>query len=95
MENDRGDVRKMLDVFVRETVNELFPTREACVDFYMQDENFARLQTGAQRHRCLFEFDDCVGIAAAMTAQQHRGLVHCMVPRWLNARAARPTLTRQ
>ncbi|MCX6620123.1 MAG: hypothetical protein NTY38_03405 [Acidobacteria bacterium] len=46
MEHDDGEVRKMLDAFVRETTAELFPTREACIDFYMQDENFERLRTG-------------------------------------------------
>ena len=44
MENDRGEVRKFLDSFVEETVNELFPTREACVEFYSRDENFAKLE---------------------------------------------------
>jgi radical SAM superfamily enzyme YgiQ (UPF0313 family) len=41
-----GDVGKMLQSFISETTNELFPTREACIEFYMKDENFQRLQTG-------------------------------------------------
>lgn len=46
MEHDTGAVREYLDNFVRETVNELFPTPEACIEFYSQDEHFARLQAG-------------------------------------------------
>jgi radical SAM superfamily enzyme YgiQ (UPF0313 family) len=46
MERSTGAVRKFLDDFVTETTNELFPTREACVEFYSSEENFARLQRG-------------------------------------------------
>jgi radical SAM superfamily enzyme YgiQ (UPF0313 family) len=46
MEQDRGPVRKFLDDFVAETTNELFPTREECVQFYSKEENFQRLLSG-------------------------------------------------
>ncbi len=38
--------RTFLDDFVRETINELFPTREACIQHYSTEENFAKLQHG-------------------------------------------------
>ncbi len=46
MENDDGPVRKLLDGFVYETIHELFPTREACIEFYSQEDNFQRLLNG-------------------------------------------------
>ena len=46
MEAAEGPVKHLLDDFVRETVGELFPTREACIDFYRQPGNFKRLCEG-------------------------------------------------
>ncbi|MBS1857786.1 MAG: cobalamin-dependent protein [Acidobacteria bacterium] len=46
MENSDGKVREFLDGFVSETINELFPSREACIEYYSKDENFAKLQRG-------------------------------------------------
>ena len=46
MENGGPAVRAFLDRFVAETTGELFPSREACVAFYAQDENFAALERG-------------------------------------------------
>ncbi|MEP6714784.1 MAG: radical SAM protein [Terriglobia bacterium] len=46
MESDNGVVRKFLDDFIDETRNELFLTREECIDFYSQEENFQRLLRG-------------------------------------------------
>jgi protein involved in polysaccharide export with SLBB domain/radical SAM superfamily enzyme YgiQ (UPF0313 family) len=46
MERASGPLRQFVDSFVAETVRELFPTREACVEFYSRDENFERLLTG-------------------------------------------------
>lgn len=45
-EQKQGSVRKFLDGFTGETVNELYPTREACVEFYNREENFQRLLNG-------------------------------------------------
>jgi radical SAM superfamily enzyme YgiQ (UPF0313 family) len=46
MENGGPVIRGFLEDFVRETVGELFPTRESCVEFYSRDENFAKLEAG-------------------------------------------------
>jgi radical SAM superfamily enzyme YgiQ (UPF0313 family) len=43
MEKATGVLAKFLADFVTETKNELFPTREACVEFYTREENFERL----------------------------------------------------
>jgi radical SAM superfamily enzyme YgiQ (UPF0313 family) len=46
MENDQGVLGKYLNAFVEETRNELFPSREACLEFYTKEENFQRLLSG-------------------------------------------------
>jgi len=46
MEQGNEAVKGFLDEFVAETKGELFPTREACIEYYAQDENFAKLQQG-------------------------------------------------
>ncbi len=46
LEEGGPEVRAFLDQFVGETKGELFPTREACIDFYAQDENFEKLGRG-------------------------------------------------
>jgi radical SAM superfamily enzyme YgiQ (UPF0313 family) len=46
MESSTGPVRDFLDRFVGETIGELFPTREACLAFYSDDENFRKLLNG-------------------------------------------------
>lgn len=46
MENDSGAMHDFLDGFVRETKGELFPSRQACVDFYSDETNFQRLLRG-------------------------------------------------
>jgi radical SAM superfamily enzyme YgiQ (UPF0313 family) len=46
MRQHGGSVRKFLDDFLRETTNELFPSRQACLSFYSQDENFELLRQG-------------------------------------------------
>ena len=43
LESAQGVLGKFLTDFVTETRNELFPTREACLEFYRKDENFERL----------------------------------------------------
>jgi len=43
MEADQGAVGTLLEDFVDETVNELFPSYEECAEFYGLDENFERL----------------------------------------------------
>jgi radical SAM superfamily enzyme YgiQ (UPF0313 family) len=46
MANAQGPIRKFVDDFLAETKNELFATREECVEFYSKDENFERLKRG-------------------------------------------------
>lgn len=46
IDNSDGDVRKFVDDFVHETTNELFPSREACIEFYSQEKNFQRVLRG-------------------------------------------------
>src|SRR5262249_19569659 len=46
MEKSTGPIRQFVDDFLRQTRDELFETREACIDFYNQDENFERLKRG-------------------------------------------------
>ncbi len=46
LEQSTGKARRFLDDFVRETIGELFPSREACIDFYSQEDNFQRLLRG-------------------------------------------------
>jgi radical SAM superfamily enzyme YgiQ (UPF0313 family) len=62
MENGSPTVRRFLDAFVAETAGELFLTREDCVRFYSDDENFQRLLNGevgdnlVYRYRALASF---------------------------------------
>ncbi|MDO9091246.1 MAG: cobalamin-dependent protein [Rubrivivax sp.] len=46
LENGTPAVQGFLADFVGETNGELFLTREACIDFYTQDDNFERLKRG-------------------------------------------------
>ena len=46
MEEPNGNLCGLLDNFVQETKAELFPTREACQEFYSGGENFQRLLVG-------------------------------------------------
>lgn len=46
LEEGGAEAQAFLEQFVNETKGELFPTREACVAFYSQDENFEKLGRG-------------------------------------------------
>jgi radical SAM superfamily enzyme YgiQ (UPF0313 family) len=46
METSTGPLRQLVDNFIRETKQELFPTREACAEFYSQEDNFRKLCNG-------------------------------------------------
>jgi len=48
--------RKFLESFVAETVNELYPTRESCVEFYSRDENFDRLRNGEIGDNLMYKY---------------------------------------
>lgn len=56
IKGDEGAVRKLLDDFVRETTQELFPTREACLAFYQKDENFERLRQGEIGDNLMYKY---------------------------------------
>ena len=43
MDSDSGPVREYVESFVAETRGELFPTKQACLDFYSHEENWERL----------------------------------------------------
>ena len=46
MENGPDSVRRFLQQFENDTVAELFPSREACREYYFEEENFRRLADG-------------------------------------------------
>ncbi len=56
MEKETGAVRQLLQDFVYETVHELFPTREACVAYYCQPQNFERLQRGEIGDNLMYKY---------------------------------------
>ena len=56
LEADRGGARALLDEFVKETQNELFPTRDACVGFYSKPENFERLFAGEIGDNLMYKY---------------------------------------
>jgi radical SAM superfamily enzyme YgiQ (UPF0313 family) len=78
MEHGDETIRGFLDSFVAETVGELFPTGEACVEFYSDQRNFERLQNGEvgdnlmYRYRAIASFHiwDAVCSAAMAATRQ-------------------------
>jgi radical SAM superfamily enzyme YgiQ (UPF0313 family) len=85
MENGRPAIRSFLDSFVGETVGELFPTPEACIEYYSRDENFAALKRGdvgdnlMYRYRAIASFhlwDEVCATAMAATREllEERGV---------------------
>lgn len=85
MENGGPAIRGFLDSFVGETVGELFPTREACIEFYSREENFAKLERGdigdnlMYRYRAIASFhlwDEVCAVAMAATRKllEERGV---------------------
>lgn len=56
MESTDGPVRRLLEQFVTETRNELFPTREACEAFYTQPENWERLLAGEIGDNLMYKY---------------------------------------
>jgi hypothetical protein len=81
MESASGPVRAYLDRFVAETIGELFPTPEACAEFYARDENFARLMNGEigdnlmHKYRAVASFQIWPDICAAAMDTMKRLLV--------------------
>lgn len=56
LENGSPEVREFLDDFVRETKGELFETRDECIAFYSQEENFERLQRGDAGDNLMYRY---------------------------------------
>ena len=87
---DCGAVRRLLDEFIVETRNELFPTREACVEFYSREENFRRLLRGEigdnlmYKYRALASFfvwpEVCRAAMEATRAMLHRRGAAAQIP---------------
>jgi radical SAM superfamily enzyme YgiQ (UPF0313 family) len=56
MEQDDGAVGQLLDAFLTETRSELFRTREECVAFYSQPDNFERLTNGEIGDNLMYKY---------------------------------------
>jgi len=56
MEQGSPAVRKFLADFVAETNNELFPTREACIEFYQRPDNFGKLERGEIGDNLMYKY---------------------------------------
>lgn len=56
MESDDGEVGRLVADFARETQSELFPTRQACVEFYSAEENFVRLLAGEIGDNLMYKY---------------------------------------
>lgn len=56
LEHGSPAVREFLADFVRETKDELFPTREACVAHYSQDTEFERLRRGESGDNLMYRY---------------------------------------
>ena len=56
MEKDQGPVREFLDAFLDETHNELFNSREECVEFYSQEDHFQKLLRGEIGDNLMYKY---------------------------------------
>jgi hypothetical protein len=56
MECETGALRLLLDDFIHETKHELFPTRDACVEYYSRPENFERLERGEIGDNLMYKY---------------------------------------
>jgi radical SAM superfamily enzyme YgiQ (UPF0313 family) len=56
MHADVGAAGRLLASFEDETKHELFPTREACIDFYTQPDNFQRLMRGDVGDNLMYKY---------------------------------------
>jgi hypothetical protein len=61
---DGGTVRELLENFITETRAELFPTHEACVEFYRRPENFERLVSGEIGDNLFYKYRVIAGFFA-------------------------------
>jgi len=56
LDRSAGPIREFVQSFVAETINELFPTRESCLEFYRRDENFERLLRGEIGDNLMYKY---------------------------------------
>lgn len=56
MEQSGPVMRGFLESFIGETIGELFPTREACVEHYCQPENFKKLENGEVGDNLMYRY---------------------------------------
>jgi radical SAM superfamily enzyme YgiQ (UPF0313 family) len=56
LEGSAGPARNFLTQFVTETIGELFPTHEACAEFYQKSENFERLLKGQIGDNLMYKY---------------------------------------
>lgn len=56
IEAGEGVMGEFLDDFVAETIGELFPTPDACADFYLQEDNFERLRRGEIGDNLMYKY---------------------------------------
>jgi hypothetical protein len=56
MSADTGAVGTLCADFLTETREELFPTLDACIEFYSQDENLARLRRGEVGDNLMYKY---------------------------------------
>lgn len=56
MDRASGNIKPLLDEFVEETINELFPTRESVIRFYEMEENFQLLRQGKIGDNLLYKY---------------------------------------
>ncbi len=56
MEQGGPIIEGFLNDFVSETKGELYPTREACIEYYSQPENFRRLQAGEVGDNLMYRY---------------------------------------
>jgi hypothetical protein len=56
LRRESGPIPELVADFVTETQNELFPTREACVEFYSRPENWERLTRGEIGDNLMYKY---------------------------------------
>ncbi|MBW2233674.1 MAG: hypothetical protein JRH17_25120 [Deltaproteobacteria bacterium] len=56
LNRESGPIAELVADFITETQHELFPTREACVEFYSQPENFERLRRGEIGDNLMYKY---------------------------------------
>jgi radical SAM superfamily enzyme YgiQ (UPF0313 family) len=89
-ENAPDAIRDYFAKFTEETTNELFPTRDACVEFYSEPANFERLKRGEVGDNLLHKYRAIAGfyIWPEMCAQLMDATRRLLEARGLNGQIA-------